>query len=88
MQVMLDGRRFPPAEASSKKVAKKVAAAETLRALHREMEGASSMEDEAEQPAVPLGEMNDFEDSFVSFLYTIYLTDDIIKFNVFISNQC
>ncbi|KAK2855192.1 hypothetical protein Q7C36_007061 [Tachysurus vachellii] len=66
MQVMLDGRRFPPAEASSKKVAKKVAAAETLRALQREMEGASSMEDEAEQPAVSLGEMNDFEDSFES----------------------
>lgn len=73
MQVMLDGRRFPPAEASSKKVAKKVAAAETLRALHREMEGASSMEDEVEQPAVPLAELNDFaDDSFVSFLYPIY----------------
>lgn len=73
MQVMLDGRRFPPAEASSKKVAKKVAAAETLRALHREMEGASSMEDEVEQPAVPLAELNDFaDDSFVSFLYPLY----------------
>lgn len=67
MQVMLDGRRFPPAEASNKKVAKKVAAAETLRALYREQEGAASMEDEAEQPAVPLAELNDCaEDSFVS----------------------
>lgn len=60
MQVMLDGRRFPPAEASSKKVAKKVAAAETLRALQRELEGTTSIENEAEQPAVPLAELNDF----------------------------
>ncbi|MCI4374778.1 hypothetical protein PGIGA_G00010020 [Pangasianodon gigas] len=67
MQVMLDGRRFPPAEASNKKVAKKVAAAETLQALYKELEGAASVEDEAEQPAVPLAELNDFaEDSFES----------------------
>ncbi|XP_030639451.1 double-stranded RNA-specific adenosine deaminase [Chanos chanos] len=39
MQVMLDGRRFPPAEAPSKKVAKKDAAATTLRILLKEMEG-------------------------------------------------
>ncbi|KAI7807176.1 double-stranded RNA-specific adenosine deaminase [Triplophysa rosa] len=39
MQVMLDGRRFPPAEASSKKTAKKDAAAITLKILSREMEG-------------------------------------------------
>lgn len=70
MQVMLDGRRFPPAEASNKKVAKKVAAAETLRALYKEMDGTISVEDEAEQPAVPLAELNDFaDDSFVSFLF-------------------
>lgn len=67
MQVMLDGRRFPPAEASNKKVAKKVAAAETLRALYKELEGATSGEDDSEQPAVPLAELNDYaEDSFVS----------------------
>ena len=39
MQVMLDGRLFPIAEASNKKVAKKDAAAATLRILVREMEG-------------------------------------------------
>uniref|UniRef100_A0A8B9JIR6 Adenosine deaminase RNA specific n=1 Tax=Astyanax mexicanus TaxID=7994 RepID=A0A8B9JIR6_ASTMX len=39
MQVMLDGRRFPIAEASNKKVAKKDAAALTLRILSRELEG-------------------------------------------------
>lgn len=76
MQVMLDGRRFPPAEASSKKLAKKVAAAETLRTLHREMEGAASMEDEAEQPAASLAELNDFaEESIVSFLSVMYIFD-------------
>uniref|UniRef100_A0AAR2JB82 Adenosine deaminase RNA specific n=1 Tax=Pygocentrus nattereri TaxID=42514 RepID=A0AAR2JB82_PYGNA len=37
MQVMLDGRRFPAAEASNKKVAKKDAAALTLRILSREV---------------------------------------------------
>ncbi|KAM9488061.1 double-stranded RNA-specific adenosine deaminase [Clarias gariepinus] len=66
MQVMLDGRRFPPAEGSNKKVAKKVAAAETLRALYRELEGSASVEDEPEQPALPLAELNDsVEDSFM-----------------------
>uniref|UniRef100_A0A1A7YY39 Adenosine deaminase, RNA-specific n=2 Tax=Iconisemion striatum TaxID=60296 RepID=A0A1A7YY39_9TELE len=42
MQVMLNGRLFPIAEASSKKVAKKDAAAATLRVLHNEMQGGSS----------------------------------------------
>lgn len=80
MQVMLDGRRFPPAEASNKKLAKKVAAAETLRALYKEMEGTSSLEDEAEQPAVPLTELNDFaDDSFVSYLFMIDLNDDLLE---------
>lgn len=39
MQVMLDGRLFPAAEASSKKVAKKDAAAATLRILIGETQG-------------------------------------------------
>lgn len=39
MQVMLNGRLFPVAEASSKKVAKKDAAAATLRILMGEMQG-------------------------------------------------
>ncbi|XP_061101441.1 double-stranded RNA-specific adenosine deaminase isoform X2 [Conger conger] len=39
MQVMLDGRRFPVAEASSKKVAKKDAAAAALKTILREQEG-------------------------------------------------
>uniref|UniRef100_A0A1A8TXV0 Adenosine deaminase, RNA-specific n=1 Tax=Nothobranchius furzeri TaxID=105023 RepID=A0A1A8TXV0_NOTFU len=42
MQVMLNGRLFPIAEASSKKVAKKDAAAATLRLLHNEMQGGSA----------------------------------------------
>ncbi|XP_072536538.1 double-stranded RNA-specific adenosine deaminase [Salminus brasiliensis] len=64
MQVMLDGRRFPIAEASNKKVAKKDAAALTLRILSRELEGTSGEEEEEEnQPAT--AEMNDFtEDNF------------------------
>lgn len=80
MQVMLDGRRFPPAEASNKKLAKKVAAAETLRTLYKEMEGTSSLEDEAEQPAVSLTELNDFaDDSFVSYLSVICPNDDLLQ---------
>ncbi|CAL9705704.1 unnamed protein product [Knipowitschia caucasica] len=39
MQVMLNGKLFPAAEASSKKVAKKDAAAAALRVLAAEMEG-------------------------------------------------
>ncbi|XP_070768105.1 double-stranded RNA-specific adenosine deaminase [Enoplosus armatus] len=46
MQVMLNGRLFPVAEASSKKVAKKDAAAATLRILMGEMQGGVSTGDE------------------------------------------
>ncbi|CAK6973565.1 double-stranded RNA-specific adenosine deaminase [Scomber scombrus] len=46
MQVMLNGRLFPVAEASSKKVAKKDAAAATLRILIGEMQGGASTGDE------------------------------------------
>ncbi|XP_076593138.1 double-stranded RNA-specific adenosine deaminase [Chaetodon auriga] len=46
MQVMLNGRLFPVAEASSKKVAKKDAAAATLRILMGEMQGGASVGDE------------------------------------------
>ncbi|CAL8290635.1 unnamed protein product [Merluccius merluccius] len=42
MQVILDGRPFPVAEASSKKVAKKDAAAATLRILIGEQQGGAS----------------------------------------------
>ncbi|XP_019948838.2 double-stranded RNA-specific adenosine deaminase [Paralichthys olivaceus] len=45
MQVMLNGRLFPVTEASSKKVAKKDAAAATLRILIAEMEGGASTGD-------------------------------------------
>ncbi|KAK2903104.1 hypothetical protein Q8A67_007817 [Cirrhinus molitorella] len=48
MQVMLDGRRFPAAEGPNKKVAKKDAAAITLKILWRETEGA----DEEEEPSI------------------------------------
>ncbi|XP_007255997.3 double-stranded RNA-specific adenosine deaminase [Astyanax mexicanus] len=60
MQVMLDGRRFPIAEASNKKVAKKDAAALTLRILSRELEGTSGEEEEENQPAT--AETSDFAD--------------------------
>lgn len=45
MQVMLNGRLFPVAEASSKKVAKKDAAAATLRVLIEEMQGGAGSKD-------------------------------------------
>uniref|UniRef100_A0AAR2KGS7 Adenosine deaminase RNA specific n=1 Tax=Pygocentrus nattereri TaxID=42514 RepID=A0AAR2KGS7_PYGNA len=65
MQVMLDGRRFPAAEASNKKVAKKDAAALTLRILSRELEGTEGEEAEEEQPATTTAESYDFaEDTF------------------------
>lgn len=47
MQVMLNKRLFPIAEASSKKVAKKDAAAATLRILVGEMQGGSANEENA-----------------------------------------
>lgn len=46
MQVMLNGKLFPVAEASSKKVAKKDAAAATLRILMEEMQGGATSGDE------------------------------------------
>ncbi|XP_061572871.1 double-stranded RNA-specific adenosine deaminase [Cololabis saira] len=46
MQVMLNRRLFPIAEASSKKVAKKDAAAATLRILIEEMQGGTGTADE------------------------------------------
>lgn len=46
MQVMLNGKLFPVAEASSKKVAKKDAAAAALRILVGEMQGGASTGDE------------------------------------------
>ncbi|KAF7663033.1 hypothetical protein LDENG_00220350 [Lucifuga dentata] len=52
MQVMLNGRLFPVAEASSKKVAKKDAAAATLRILIREMQGGTSTGDEGNTASI------------------------------------
>lgn len=46
MQVMLNGKRFPVAEASSKKVAKKDAAAAALRVLSTEIQGGPGSEEE------------------------------------------
>lgn len=45
MQVMLNGRLYPVAEASSKKVAKKDAAAATLHVLIEEMQGGTGSKD-------------------------------------------
>jgi len=52
MQVMLNGRLFPVAEASSKKVAKKDAAAATLRVLIGEMQGGTGTVDEGNAASV------------------------------------
>lgn len=46
MQVMLDGRRFPPTDGPNKKVAKKDAAAITLKILLKETDGAGDGEEE------------------------------------------
>uniref|UniRef100_A0A673GQ62 Double-stranded RNA-specific adenosine deaminase-like n=1 Tax=Sinocyclocheilus rhinocerous TaxID=307959 RepID=A0A673GQ62_9TELE len=56
MQVMLDGRRFPPTEGPNKKVAKKDAAAITLKILWKEMEGAGDGEEE--EPNLEGGDMD------------------------------
>ncbi|XP_017280476.2 double-stranded RNA-specific adenosine deaminase isoform X2 [Kryptolebias marmoratus] len=52
MQVMLNGRLFPVTEASSKKVAKKDAAAATLRLLMSEMQGGTGASDEGNSATV------------------------------------
>ncbi|TRZ01319.1 hypothetical protein DNTS_020887 [Danionella cerebrum] len=52
MQVVLDGRRFPPVEASNKKIAKKDAAALTLRILWKELDGGGGDEAEEEDSKV------------------------------------
>lgn len=67
MQVKLNGRLFPVAEASSKKVAKKDAAAATLRILMKEMSGDSdNMEEENSATA-----LNQVADVAVSFVFLI-----------------
>lgn len=55
MQVMLNGRPFPIAEASSKKVAKKDAAAATLRILIGEMQGGPSSGEEGNSAGMDQG---------------------------------
>lgn len=52
MQVMLNGRLFPITEASSKKVAKKDAAAATLRVLISEMQGGTETMDDGNAASV------------------------------------
>lgn len=67
MQVMLNGRLFPVAEASSKKVAKKDAAAATLRILMGEMRGGGSTVDEENTASMDqvMGQLADISVSFV-----------------------
>lgn len=60
MQVKLNGRLFPVAEASSKKVAKKDAAAATLRILMKEMSGDSdALEEENSSTVEALNQVAD-----------------------------
>lgn len=68
MQVKLNGRLFPVAEASSKKVAKKDAAAATLRILMKEMSGDSdTMEEENSATVEALSQVADIGVSFCLF---------------------
>lgn len=55
MQVMLNRRLFPVAEASSKKVAKKDAAAATLRTLIGEVQGGAGTMDKANAASMDQG---------------------------------
>lgn len=66
MQVMLNGRLFPIAEASNKKVAKKDAAAATLRILIKEMQGGESAADEDNTASMDR-EPDQLPDTSVSF---------------------
>lgn len=68
MQVMLDGRRFPPAEGSNKKVAKKDAAAITLKILWKEMDGGDG-EEEDEPNIEGAGPTTDLSDDMVVSLF-------------------
>lgn len=72
MQVKLNGRLFPVAEASSKKVAKKDAAAATLRILMKEMSGDSDTMEE-ENSATVLNQVADIAVSFSSFFLSVLL---------------
>lgn len=71
MQVMLNGRLFPVAEASSKKVAKKDAAAATLRILIGEMQGGASTGDEGNTASMDQG-MDLLPDTSVSLWLKVW----------------
>jgi len=71
MQVMLDGRRFPPAEGSNKKVAKKDAAAVTLKILWKEMKGTGGNGDEEEESSMEGAEpTTDLSDEMLVCLFS------------------
>jgi len=68
MQVTLDGRRFPSAEASNKKVAKNYAAAATLKVLQRELGGGEGEEEqENEEEPCDMGPPPAANDSMEEF---------------------
>lgn len=74
MQVKLNGRLFPVAEASSKKVAKKDAAAATLRILMKEMSGDSdTLEEENSTTVETLNQVADIGVSFCPVLLGSFL---------------
>lgn len=76
MQVMLNGKLFPVAEASSKKVAKKDAAAATLRILMGEMQGGASTGDEGNAASTDQ-EVDLLQDSSVSLCLDVCGTPHI-----------
>lgn len=82
---MLDGRRFPPAEGPNKKVAKKDAAATTLKILLRELEGAGG--DEEEEPSIEGVEdsTTDLADDMIVCLFYSFQCQSCLKPNYLIS---
>lgn len=83
MQVKLNGRLFPVAEASSKKVAKKDAAAATLRILMKEMSGdLDTMEEENSATVEGLNQVANIAVSFCRFICQRCLECHVMSFKV------
>lgn len=86
MQVKLNGRLFPVAEASSKKVAKKDAAAATLRILMKEMSGDSdTMEEENSATVEVLNQVADIGVSLCLFVCQRCSESHAISFKVIVA---
>uniref|UniRef100_A0A671QA75 Double-stranded RNA-specific adenosine deaminase-like n=1 Tax=Sinocyclocheilus anshuiensis TaxID=1608454 RepID=A0A671QA75_9TELE len=80
MQVMIDGRRFPPAEGPNKKVAKKDAAAITLKILWKEMEGAGDGEEEEPNLEGTVSTVTDLSFSLLSLTIFLFSFTSCVRF--------